>query len=67
MSTRTEYESFLVRLWRAPAVERQWLAQAEHIPSGEKHYFSSLEELFAFIRRLVEDDDAGEEASEREP
>jgi len=27
----------------------EWLAQIEHIPDGEKQYFASLEELFAFI------------------
>lgn len=50
MTRRAEYVSFLVRLWRAPAEDREWLAQAEHIPSGERRYFASLEELFAFIR-----------------
>ncbi|RME87408.1 MAG: hypothetical protein D6770_09420 [Anaerolineae bacterium] len=53
MSRETEYVSFLVRLWRAPAEDRQWLAQAEHIPSGEQRYFASLEELFEFIRALA--------------
>lgn len=58
MSTSSlEYASFLIRLWREPpaslalkAAEREWLVQVEHIPSGEKAYFASLEELFAFIR-----------------
>ena len=52
-----EYTSFLIRLWREPpaslapeAGDRDWLVQVEHIPGGEKEYFSSLEELFDFIR-----------------
>jgi len=51
-----EYTSFLIRLWREPpasvapeAAGREWLVQVEHIPGGEKEYFASLEELFAFI------------------
>jgi hypothetical protein len=28
----------------------EWLVQVEHIPSGEKRYFASLEDCFAFIR-----------------
>jgi len=52
-----EYTSFLIRLWREPpaslapeAGDRDWLVQVEHIPSGERQYFTSLEELFDFIR-----------------
>jgi len=52
-----EYTSFLIRLWREPpasvapeAADHEWLVQVEHIPGGEKEYFASLEELFAFIR-----------------
>ncbi len=60
-----EYTSFLIRLWREPpasvepsdadaerfdSAHHEWVAQVEHIPSGEKRYFSSLEDLFAFIR-----------------
>jgi len=57
MASNLEYTSFLIRLWREPpasvelpAAEQGWLVQVEHIPSGEKEYFTSLEELFAFIR-----------------
>ena len=51
-----DYTSFLLRLWREPPAldepadaDEEWVAQVEHIPSGEKRYFSSLEDLFAFI------------------
>jgi len=36
--------------WSAKEAHHEWLAQVEHIPAGEKHYFSSLEGLFAFIQ-----------------
>ena len=56
-TSRPEYTSFLVRLWREPpglakslTADREWLAQVEHIPSGEKVYMVSLEEMFAYIR-----------------
>jgi hypothetical protein len=54
---KPDYTSFLLRLWRDAGPERGgrageegWLVQIEHIPSGEKRYFSSLEGCFAFIR-----------------
>ena len=54
---KPDYTSFLLRLWREPqfdaedrAAGGEWLVQIEHIPSGEQHYFASLEDCFAFIR-----------------
>ncbi len=59
------YTSFLIRLWRDPptslasqaagserfdVAHHEWLVQVEHISSGTKEYFSSLEALFAFIQ-----------------
>ena len=56
-TSNREYTSFLIRLWREPpasvapeAAGQGWLVQVELIPGGEKEYFSSLEDLFAFIR-----------------
>jgi len=64
-----EYTSFLIRLWREPpnagepqAAGREWLGQGEHIPDGKKEYFSSLEDLFAFIRAQLPGVPVGEEA-----
>lgn len=37
----------------AAVAEVTWLLQIEHIPSGEKQYLSSLEELFAFMRGIA--------------
>lgn len=50
MPLNPEYASFLIRLWREPQADTDWLAQAEFIPSGEQRYFASLDELFDFIR-----------------
>ena len=62
MENPLEYTSFLIRLWRElpeatkPSVtDRGWLVQVEHIPSGEQAYFSSLEDLFVFIRGRLAD------------
>ncbi len=61
MKRETAYLSFLVRLWHAPEADRDWLVQVEHILSGETHYFSSLEELFAFVRATAEGLEAQDE------
>jgi hypothetical protein len=45
-----QYDSFLVRLWREPTTDGEWIAQVEHIPSGEIKYFASLDELFDYLR-----------------
>jgi len=59
---KPDYTSFLLRLWREPqldgegrAVGEAWLVQLEHIPSGEQHYFASLDDCFAFIRDQARD------------
>jgi len=56
-ASSAQYASFLIRLWREPPPALQdkgagqnWLVQVEHIPSGKKAYFTSLEEWFAFMR-----------------
>jgi len=62
MSTRLEYNSFLIRLWREPTAgvnpvsnQAELTIQVEHILDGEKHYFSSLDQLFEHLRRHIED------------
>jgi hypothetical protein len=58
MAPNPEYASFLIRLWREPQADADWLAQVEFIPSGEQRYFASLDELFDFIRdQLTVSDD----------
>ena len=53
-----QYVSFLVRMWREPEEENDWLAQVEHILSGEITYFASLEEMFAYLRVHADQNDA---------
>jgi hypothetical protein len=39
---------FIVRIWQEPSATAppgQWRGSAEHIPSGQRFYFSSIEEL----------------------
>jgi hypothetical protein len=39
---------FIVRIWQEPSVSAppgQWRGSVEHIPSGDRVYFASLEEL----------------------
>jgi hypothetical protein len=45
------YRSYLVRLWREPAVGggEQWCGEAEHIQSGRTWRFASLEALAALF------------------
>ncbi|MFH1634327.1 MAG: hypothetical protein ABIG63_10015 [Chloroflexota bacterium] len=52
--SKPNYVSFMVRLWREEPDKQGWLVQVEYIPNGEKKYFSSVEELFRFIREITE-------------
>lgn len=45
---------------------QEWFAQVEHIPTGERQYFASLEDLFAFIRAQVAGPPAGKGTGEQE-
>ena len=50
MTSQLRYKSFLIRLWTEREPEAEWVAQVEHIPSGERELFTSLDGLFDFIR-----------------
>jgi hypothetical protein len=50
VNAKPDYTAFLIRLWREPAADRDWIVQAEHIPTGERQYFASVDALFEFIR-----------------
>ncbi|HBY96466.1 MAG: hypothetical protein M5U01_35060 [Ardenticatenaceae bacterium] len=52
---KPEYVSFLIRLWRPSDAEQKSQVQVEHIPSGERSYFASLPDLFAYIRVAASD------------
>jgi hypothetical protein len=60
MPTPIEYASFLIRLWResggdAEAPPAGWQSEIEHIQTGERWSFNSLEQLLDFLRRQARD------------
>jgi hypothetical protein len=53
------YLSFLIRLWfesslPAAASAPEWHAEVEHIQSGRRWAFDSLDELLEFVRQQAE-------------
>jgi hypothetical protein len=55
---QTLYISFLLRLWRAPEPQpperpAAWQGEVEHIQSGRRSTFDSLDDLLDFLRRQV--------------
>lgn len=60
MSRSLEYASFLIRLWREvdqdPSVARcGWHSEVEHIQTGERWSFDTLEALLDFLHREATD------------
>ena len=53
-----EYKSFLIRLWceaNLRAFPEEWRGEVEHIQSGRRWSFSTLDELLDFLRRQTKD------------
>ncbi len=48
-SSRTEYQSYLVRLWRSGERET-WRVTLEQVGNHERFSFADLEQFFAFLR-----------------
>lgn len=50
---------FIVRIWLEEPVEESsrasWRGHITHVPSGERHYLESLDEIIAFIAPYLED------------
>ncbi len=62
MSTPAEYASFLIRLWRErspapPESAADWRSEVEHIQTGRRWTFNTLDELLGFLRRQAEGPD----------
>lgn len=58
MSTSVQYASFLIRLWREDSpgdTSPEWRGEVEHIQSGQRCTFSTLDEMLGFLRQLAED------------
>lgn len=54
-ASKSDYISFLVRMWRDPEGESGWMVQIEHIPSGEKQHFISLAAFSNYLLEYVND------------
>ena len=65
MSTEPlDYQSYLLRLWRAPGGAGQpWRASLENPLTGERRGFADLEALVAYLHDEIE----GESVPEQEP
>lgn len=60
MSMLIEYASFLIRLWReagdnATAPLTDWRSEVEHIQSGRRWTFGTLDELLDFLRQQLQE------------
>ena len=60
MEELTDYASFLVRLWRRREPEptqnaASWQGEVEHVQSGRRWSFDSLERLLAILSSQVEE------------
>jgi hypothetical protein len=58
MSPTIHYASFLVRLWREESADLSqksvmWESEVEHIQTGERWEFDTLDQMLAFLRREV--------------
>jgi hypothetical protein len=56
MTTTPTYLSFLVRMWREEDPKRpqrigHWQGEIEHIQTGQRWTFDSLDALLAFLRQ----------------
>jgi hypothetical protein len=56
-STNRLQHLFIVRTWREPSTvvaSAEWRGMVEHVPSGQRRYFTRLEELDSFILHQME-------------
>lgn len=58
------YLSYLMRLWCAPS-SREWLASLEAPGTHERHNFSDLASLFAFLQAQTCPEEAAQASSEQ--
>ncbi len=58
MSPTIQYASFLIRLWREESADQSegaidWQSEVEHVQTGERWAFDTLEELLTFLRKAT--------------
>jgi hypothetical protein len=54
-TTRLDYASYLLRLWREDSDDHVWRASLEDPLTGERMGFGSLQALFHFLQRESEE------------
>ena len=58
MDIESGTQSFVIKVWLEDTGEEEaratWRGHITHVPSGEKHYFKSPEEVTAFIASHLE-------------
>jgi hypothetical protein len=47
---QSDYQSYLLRLWRAKEGEEGWRASLESAQTGERKGFATLDALFDYVR-----------------
>ena len=47
---QSDYQSYLLRLWRAKEGEEGWRASLESAQTGERKGFANLDALFDYVR-----------------
>jgi hypothetical protein len=47
---QSDYQSYLLRLWRAKEGEEGWRASLESAQTGERRGFATLDALFDYVR-----------------
>lgn len=55
--TAQPYASFLLRIWREPGDPPAWRGSIQHVQSGHKCYFQSLERPMEFIEDTLQETD----------
>ena len=60
MSPSIQYASFLIRLWREERADPartpiDWRSEVEHIQTGQRWEFDTLDKLLGFLRREAGD------------
>lgn len=58
MLARSEYHSFLLRLWRVNQ-QNPWRISLTRVGSDEQHIFSRFEDVIEFLDAQVESEHAG--------
>ena len=51
------YASFVMRIWREPGEPPTWRGSIQHVQSGHKCYFQSLERPMEFVENTINESD----------